>query len=74
MFKTPDGTAYSLHGLKGTHPLILIHGLGLSRQLWAPFIPALSESFRVINYDLYGHGDSVAVSDILSLKVFTLRK
>jgi pimeloyl-ACP methyl ester carboxylesterase len=71
MFKTPDGTAYSLHGLKGTHPLILIHGLGLSRQLWAPFIPALSESFRVINYDLYGHGDSVAVSDILSLKVFS---
>ena len=71
MFNTIDGTAYSLHGLKGTQPLVLIHGLGLSRQLWTPFIPALSKSFRVINYDLYGHGDSMAASDTLSLKVFS---
>jgi pimeloyl-ACP methyl ester carboxylesterase len=38
-------------------PLVLIHGLGLDRFLWDPFIPALSKHYRVIRYDLLGHGE-----------------
>lgn len=37
-------------------PLVLIHGLGLDRFLWDPFVPALSKTCQVIRYDLLGHG------------------
>jgi len=39
-------------------PLILIHGLGLDRFLWDAFVPLLSKKFRVIRYDLLGHGEA----------------
>jgi len=39
-------------------PLILIHGLGSRRQIWAPVIPALSEHHDVIAIDLPGFGES----------------
>ena len=39
-------------------PLILIHGLGSSRSVWNPVLPALAERFDVITVDLPGHGDS----------------
>ena len=43
-------------------PLVLIHGLGLDTFLWDPFVPPLSEKFRVIRYDLLGHGDATPLS------------
>lgn len=37
--------------------LILIHGLGLSQEIWAPYIPNLrAAGHEVMAYDLYGHG------------------
>lgn len=36
----------------------MIHGLGLDRYLWDPYVPVLSEDYRVISYDLLGHGDA----------------
>lgn len=39
-------------------PIVLIHGLGLDRFLWDPFVTPLSEQCRVIRYDLLGHGDA----------------
>ena len=38
--------------------VVLIHGLGLSRQMWQWQAPVLSEHFRVVRYDLIGHGES----------------
>ena len=38
--------------------VVLIHGLGLSRQMWQWQAPVLSEHFRVLRYDLIGHGES----------------
>ncbi len=67
---TPDGTAYDLHGTDDKPPIALIHGLGLCREIWAPLLPELQRHYRVINYDLYGHGDSVPVPDIASLSVY----
>ena len=32
-------------------PLILIHGLGSRRQIWAPVIPALSERHDVVAFE-----------------------
>lgn len=38
-------------------PLVLIHGMGLNRHMWDGMVPALATRFRVIRYDLPGHGD-----------------
>jgi pimeloyl-ACP methyl ester carboxylesterase len=39
-------------------PLVLLHGIGSSRQVWNPVIPALAERFDVLAIDLPGFGDS----------------
>jgi pimeloyl-ACP methyl ester carboxylesterase len=39
-------------------PLLLIHGTGSSRKVWAPVIEALAADRDVIAVDLPGHGDS----------------
>ncbi len=53
------GTAYDLAGPKGAPVVVLIHGLGLTRQsTWAEIAPVLAKSFRVLSYDLYGHGET----------------
>ncbi len=39
-------------------PVLLIHGVGLRAEAWAPQIDALSRHFRVIAADLPGHGES----------------
>lgn len=49
-------TAYDSFG--DGQPVILIHGLGLNRHMWQWQVPDLSSRFRVITYDLLGHGDS----------------
>lgn len=63
----PDGTAYDLSG-EGP-PVVLIHGLGLSRRLWDAHLPAFA-GYRVLNYDLYGHGESGAAPQEATLTVF----
>jgi len=43
-------------------PLVLLHGLGSSRQAWNPVIPLLAERFDVIVIDLPGFGDSAPLT------------
>ena len=49
-------TAYDVHG--DGAPVILIHGLGLNRAMWQWQLPALQLQFKVVCYDLLGHGES----------------
>ena len=51
-----DGTAYSVAGEGDA--LVLIHGVGMNRGVWAPQVDALQDSFRVVSYDMLGHGAS----------------
>lgn len=53
---TPIRSAFSAEG-EG-EPLFLIHGIGASRASFAGLIPRLKKEFRVISYDLRGHGVS----------------
>jgi 3-oxoadipate enol-lactonase len=39
-------------------PLVLGPSLGTSKELWEPQLPALSSRFRVLRFDLPGHGGS----------------
>lgn len=54
--KTPAGTAYIELG--DGEVLLLVHGVGLNKQVWEPQLLALGEHYRVIAYDSLGHGDS----------------
>ena len=71
MQKTPLGTAYDIAGPSDAPAIILIHGLGLTRQTWADFIPDLSAEFQVISYDLCGHGQSALPKATASLAVLS---
>ena len=63
--------SYETHG-KQTNPcVILIHGLGLNKQMWQWIISDLRKSYYVISYDLYGHGDSSNPDKNPSLSFFS---
>jgi pimeloyl-ACP methyl ester carboxylesterase len=48
--------AFSRHG--AGPPLVLLHGIGSTRQAWDPVIPGLAETFDVVAVDLPGFGES----------------
>lgn len=53
---TPAGTSYLATG-QG-HPVVLIHGVGLNKEMWGGQIVGLAPHFQVIAYDMLGHGAS----------------
>ena len=50
--------------------IALIHGLGLCREVFAGMVPDLSD-YRVLSYDLYGHGASAPPPDTATLTVYS---
>jgi 3-oxoadipate enol-lactonase len=50
--------AYTLLGPKDGPALVLGHALGANSHLWGYQIPILTAKFRVLVYDLPGHGES----------------
>ena len=68
---TPDGTAYDIFGPQHAAVVVLIHGLGMTRTTWDDIAPALAQTFRVITYDLCGHGQSRLPAQPPSLTVLS---
>ena len=68
---SPNGTAFDLHGPADGAVVVLIHGLGLTRDTWAYHVPALAQRYRVLSYDLAGHGDSAKPMKRPSLSLFS---
>jgi non-heme chloroperoxidase len=63
---TPDGLAISAHitGAVGRPEVVLIHGILQSHLSWAKQVDsALADEFRLVTYDLRGHGASDAPLD-----------
>ena len=58
---SPAGLYYEASG--AGDPVVLIHAFSVDRRMWAPQIAALETRFRVIRYDLRGHGKSAAPSE-----------
>ncbi|HSI39523.1 MAG TPA: alpha/beta fold hydrolase [Xanthobacteraceae bacterium] len=61
-YAASDGTAarvnYRRAGRPGALPVVLIHGVGLALEAWAPQFAALAERCDVIALDMPGHGGS----------------
>jgi len=71
MALAPDGTRYKLTGPADAPVVALIHGLGLNQECWQWTTPALTDSYRLLSYDLYGHGGSCAPPETPSLSLFS---
>jgi pimeloyl-ACP methyl ester carboxylesterase len=52
-----NGTTYEITGPEDAPTVVLIHGLGLTRAVWQWLLPDLTK-FRVLTYDLIGHGET----------------
>ena len=56
-------SAFGIHhveeGPPGAPVLVLSNSLGTALAMWDPQVPAFAERFRVVRYDLRGHGGSV---------------
>lgn len=65
---TKNGTAYAEQG--AGEPLVLIHGVGMRLEAWAPQMAALGKSHRVIAVDMPGHGESRSLSGEAGLEAF----
>ncbi len=65
-----DGTVYETYGVEDGPVVVLIHGLGLNRECWEWTVPALADRYRIVTYDLYGHGESANPPETPSLSLF----
>ena len=57
-------------GVSKAAPVVLIHGFPFSHEMWDPQIEALQKRFRVIAYDLRGHGKSGVRNGQYTLEFF----
>ena len=58
---------YELHGREGAPWLVLSHSLAFSVRMWDPQIAAFKDRFRILAYDMRGHGASAAPAGAYSL-------
>jgi len=67
-----SGTAYQWHGENADDKpvVVLIHGLGLNSMMWQWQVPAFTGRYRVLTYDLYGHGNSLNAPGQPDLQLF----
>lgn len=58
--QSSDGLNLSVraYGSQGAPEILFLHGLGQSRLAWNNQVQALSDRFRVVTWDMRGHGDS----------------
>ena len=64
--------SYSDHGPDDAPVIIFIHGFPLNKSMWNIQVEALKENYRVIAYDIRGHGNSDAGIDEFSIELFVI--
>ncbi len=64
-------TGYSVHG--AGEPLVLIHGVGMSRAIWQPQVEHFARDHQVVVYDMLGHGDSAIPPEGVSLRDYAMQ-
>lgn len=60
---------YEVSGKEGAPWLVLSHSLACTVRMWDPQVAALKERFRILNYDMRGHGASAAPAGAYSLEM-----
>jgi 3-oxoadipate enol-lactonase len=58
---------YEIHGQEGAPWLVLSHSLACNVRMWDPQIEAFKASYRILDYDMRGHGQTSAPAGPYSL-------
>ncbi len=66
-----NGSVYDISGPIDAPVIVFVHGLGLNRQIWNRYATRFAHRYRVLNYDLYGHGESAPPPGTPSLTMFS---
>lgn len=64
MSDAPTSPAIAIEQTGSGPPVILVHGLGGTANVWQPQVQTLSASHRVVRFDLEGSGRSPAVGSL----------
>jgi pimeloyl-ACP methyl ester carboxylesterase len=74
---TPDGARIHLLQRGAGRPILLVHGITISSEVWAPQMHLLADRYRIVAMDVRGHGRStvgtegvgrrIAASDIATV-------
>jgi pimeloyl-ACP methyl ester carboxylesterase len=64
--------SYNDHGPDDAPVIIFIHGFPLNKSMWEKQAEALKESYRVIAYDIRGHGNAEPGIDDFFIELFVL--
>ena len=68
--RTKSGTNYEAFGSVNDPAVVFVHGLGLDLNTWDKIAPCFSDHYRVVLYDLNGHGESDASIATQTLSLF----
>jgi 3-oxoadipate enol-lactonase len=60
---------YELHGKEGSPWLIFSHSLACTVRMWDPQIAAFKDRYRILAYDMRGHGQSAAPTGPYTLEM-----
>lgn len=62
--------SYTDEGPDNAPVIILIHGFPFNKSMWNKQVEMLLETYRVIAYDVRGHGNSTSGTDNFSIELF----
>ena len=64
------GTSYSLQKINEKNPIVFVHGVGLTKEIWEPQINFF-RGYNTLTYDLLGHGKTPLNKSQLSFDDFS---
>jgi len=64
------GTSYSLKKINEKNPIVFIHGVGLTKEIWDPQINFFKD-YNTLTYDLLGHGKTPLKKSKVSFEDFS---
>ena len=64
------GTSYSLSKINEKNPIVFIHGVGLTKEIWDPQINFFKD-YNTLTYDLLGHGKTPLKKSKVSFEDFS---
>ena len=64
------GTSYFFYKINEKSPIVFIHGVGLTKEIWEPQINFFKE-YNTLTYDLLGHGKTLLKKSRVSFEDFS---
>ncbi len=64
------GTSYFLNKVNEKNPIVFIHGVGLTKEIWEPQINFFKD-YNTLSYDLLGHGKTPLKKSKINFEDFT---